>query len=78
MMSLFIGQRFDNLLLDSLYKDDIASRQIQLTNAGYGFGATATTGEPASSNPNSLGMQQDIFCKYPRPLYFSLSNPNPS
>ncbi|KAF3506339.1 hypothetical protein F2Q69_00001089 [Brassica cretica] len=73
-----LGRGFDNLLLDSLYKDDIASRQIQLTNAGYGFGATATTGEPASSNPNPLRMQQDIFCKYPRPLYCSLSNPNPS
>uniref|UniRef100_A0A0D3ALJ1 ENTH domain-containing protein n=1 Tax=Brassica oleracea var. oleracea TaxID=109376 RepID=A0A0D3ALJ1_BRAOL len=53
--------RFDNLLLDSLYEDDTARRQIQLTNAGYGFGATATTGEPASLNPYSFGMQQDPF-----------------
>ncbi|XP_020872767.1 putative clathrin assembly protein At5g57200 [Arabidopsis lyrata subsp. lyrata] len=52
---------FDNLLLDSLYEDDTARRQIQLTNAGYGFGATAIPGEPALSNPNPFGMQQDPF-----------------
>ncbi|CAF2137395.1 unnamed protein product [Brassica napus] len=56
-----LGGGFDNLLLDSLYEDDTARRQIQLTNAGYGFGATATTGEPASLNPNPFGMQQDPF-----------------
>ncbi|KAJ4911182.1 putative clathrin assembly protein [Raphanus sativus] len=58
---LALGGGFDNLLLDSLYEDDTARRQIQLTNAGYGFGATATTGEPASLNPNPFGMQQDPF-----------------
>ncbi|KAL1217458.1 putative clathrin assembly protein [Cardamine amara subsp. amara] len=52
---------FDNLLLDSLYEDDTARRQIQLTNAGYGFGATAISGEPALSNPNPFGTQQDPF-----------------
>ncbi|WZZ39059.1 hypothetical protein YC2023_035318 [Brassica napus] len=67
-----LGRGFDNLLLDSLYKDDIASRQIQLTNAGYGFGATATTREPASSNPNPLRMQQDIF------LNINVVGPNPN
>ncbi|ESQ42683.1 hypothetical protein EUTSA_v10013043mg [Eutrema salsugineum] len=56
-----LGGGFDNLLLDSLYEDDTARRQIQLTNAGYGFGATATTREPPSSNPNPFGMQQDPF-----------------
>ncbi|XP_047314455.1 putative clathrin assembly protein At5g57200, partial [Impatiens glandulifera] len=29
---------FDRLLLDSLYEDDVARRQLQLQNAGYGFG----------------------------------------
>ncbi|KAL0875470.1 hypothetical protein Bca101_025175 [Brassica carinata] len=56
-----LGGGFDNLLLDSLYEDDTARRQIQLTNAGYGFGATATNGEPASLKPNPFGMQQDPF-----------------
>ncbi|CAH8338163.1 unnamed protein product [Eruca vesicaria subsp. sativa] len=56
-----LGGGFDNLLLDSLYEDDTARRQIQLTNAGYGFGATATAAEPALSNPSPFGMQQDPF-----------------
>ncbi|XP_010451872.1 PREDICTED: putative clathrin assembly protein At5g57200 [Camelina sativa] len=56
-----LGGGFDNLLLDSLYEDDTARRQIQLTNAGYGFGATATAIEPALSTPNPFGMQQDPF-----------------
>ncbi|CAN8301577.1 unnamed protein product [Cochlearia groenlandica] len=56
-----LGGGFDNLLLDSLYEDDTARRQIQLTNAGYGFGATATPGDPSSFNPNPFGMQQDPF-----------------
>lgn len=29
---------FDRLLLDSLYEDEAARRQIQQQNAGYGFG----------------------------------------
>ncbi|CAB4292692.1 unnamed protein product [Prunus armeniaca] len=32
---------FDKLLLDSLYEDEGARRQIQLQNAGYGYGATS-------------------------------------
>ncbi|KAI5557638.1 hypothetical protein BDE02_18G117400 [Populus trichocarpa] len=36
-----MGGGFDRLLLDSLYEDDAARRQIQLQNAGYGYGATA-------------------------------------
>ncbi|AEE85135.1 ENTH/ANTH/VHS superfamily protein [Arabidopsis thaliana] len=48
---------FDNLLLDSLYEDDSARRQIQLTNAGYGHGGIDTTAAP----PNPFQMQQDPF-----------------
>ncbi|CAK7345738.1 unnamed protein product [Dovyalis caffra] len=36
-----MGGGFDRLLLDSLYEDDIARRQIQLQNAGYGYGTSA-------------------------------------
>ncbi|KAF5742895.1 putative clathrin assembly protein [Tripterygium wilfordii] len=32
---------FDKLLLDSLYEDDTARKQIQLQNAGYGYGGMA-------------------------------------
>ncbi|XP_010448345.1 PREDICTED: putative clathrin assembly protein At4g25940 [Camelina sativa] len=49
---------FDNLLLDSLYEDDSARRQIQLTNAGYGHGGTETA---AAAPPNPFEMQQDPF-----------------
>ncbi|XP_010438819.1 PREDICTED: putative clathrin assembly protein At4g25940 [Camelina sativa] len=50
---------FDNLLLDSLYEDDSARRQIQLTNAGYGHGGTDTSA--AAPPPNPFEMQQDPF-----------------
>uniref|UniRef100_A0A1J3G7U9 Putative clathrin assembly protein n=1 Tax=Noccaea caerulescens TaxID=107243 RepID=A0A1J3G7U9_NOCCA len=50
---------FDKLLLDSLYEDDSARRQIQLTNAGYGHGGTETAG--AAAAPNPFEMQQDPF-----------------
>ncbi|CAK8564092.1 unnamed protein product [Lathyrus sativus] len=33
---------FDKLLLDSLYDDENARRQLQLQNAGYGYGGTTT------------------------------------
>lgn len=36
-----MGGGFDRLLLDSLYEDDTARKQIQMQNAGYGYGATA-------------------------------------
>ncbi|KAJ0251423.1 putative clathrin assembly protein [Hirschfeldia incana] len=49
---------FDKLLLDSLYEDDSARRQIQLTNAGYGHGGIETA-EAAPQNP--FVMQQDPF-----------------
>ncbi|PPR93410.1 hypothetical protein GOBAR_AA27273 [Gossypium barbadense] len=32
------GRGFDKLLLDSLYEDDAARRQLQLKNVGYGYG----------------------------------------
>ena len=43
IMFWFLGQGggFDRLLLDSLYEDDTARKQIQMQNAGYGYGATA-------------------------------------
>ena len=47
---------FDNLLLDSLYKDENARRQLQLQNAGYGYGVTAL------QNPfDYYNNQQDPF-----------------
>ncbi|CAH2077926.1 unnamed protein product [Thlaspi arvense] len=49
---------FDKLLLDSLYEDDSARRQIQLTNAGYGHGGADTAGAPPQ---NPFEMQQDPF-----------------
>ncbi|WZZ31693.1 hypothetical protein YC2023_015094 [Brassica napus] len=67
-----LGGGFDNLLLDSLYEDDTARRQIQLTNAGYGFGATATTGEPASLNPNNN------YSPYHQQHHYFSSNPSSS
>ncbi|KAF3534489.1 hypothetical protein DY000_02038369 [Brassica cretica] len=50
---------FDKLLLDSLYEDDSARRQIQLTNAGYGHGGKETAGAAPPQNP--FEMQQDPF-----------------
>ncbi|ESQ54702.1 hypothetical protein EUTSA_v10024721mg [Eutrema salsugineum] len=53
---------FDKLLLDSLYEDDSARRQIQLTNAGYGHGGTDTAAAAAAPPPpNPFEMQQDPF-----------------
>ncbi|XP_056859191.1 putative clathrin assembly protein At4g25940 isoform X2 [Raphanus sativus] len=49
---------FDKLLLDSLYEDDSARRQIQLTNAGYGHGGTERAAAPPQ---NPFEMQQDPF-----------------
>ncbi|KAI4377550.1 hypothetical protein MLD38_015156 [Melastoma candidum] len=37
-----LGGGFDKLLLDSLYEDEAARRQIQLQNAGYRHGAMGT------------------------------------
>ncbi|KAL5065928.1 hypothetical protein RYX36_027665, partial [Vicia faba] len=48
---------FDKLLLDSLYDDENARRQLQLQNAGYGYGGTATT----IHNPFDNYSHQDPF-----------------
>ncbi|ESW10769.1 hypothetical protein PHAVU_009G236300 [Phaseolus vulgaris] len=47
---------FDNLLLDSLYEDENARRQLQLQNAGYGHG-----GSMDIQNPFHHYNQQDPF-----------------
>ncbi|OMO61134.1 ENTH/ANTH/VHS superfamily protein [Corchorus capsularis] len=47
---------FDKLLLDSLYEDEAARRQIQMTNAGYGYEGMAM------QNPfQQLQQQHDPF-----------------
>jgi len=46
---------FDPLLLDSLYEDEKARRQLQLRNAGYGYG------EMDTHNPFNHHNQQDPF-----------------
>ncbi|KAJ7979409.1 ENTH/ANTH/VHS superfamily protein [Quillaja saponaria] len=46
---------FDKLLLDSLYEDDAARRQIQLQNAGYGHGSMI------EAAPNPFDLQADPF-----------------
>ncbi|XP_017421511.1 putative clathrin assembly protein At5g57200 [Vigna angularis] len=48
---------FDTLLLDSLYEDENARRQLQLQNAGYGHGGTAMDVQ----NPFDHYNQQDPF-----------------
>ncbi|XP_027339051.1 putative clathrin assembly protein At5g57200 [Abrus precatorius] len=47
---------FDKLLLDSLYEDENARRQLQLQNAGYGHG-----GAMATQNPFHQYNQHDPF-----------------
>ncbi|OIV98393.1 hypothetical protein TanjilG_16720 [Lupinus angustifolius] len=51
-----LGGGFDKLLLDSLYEDDTARRQLQLQNAGYGHG-----GIPIQNNPFDQYNQHDPF-----------------
>ncbi|CAJ1941768.1 unnamed protein product [Sphenostylis stenocarpa] len=46
---------FDKLLLDSLYEDENARRQLQVRNAGYGYGGMDT------HNPFDHHNQQDPF-----------------
>ncbi|RXH78602.1 hypothetical protein DVH24_002120 [Malus domestica] len=45
---------FDNLLLNSLYEDEGARRQLQLQNAGYGYGTTSL------QNPFEQAAQQPV------------------
>ncbi|KAJ6296429.1 hypothetical protein OIU78_024309 [Salix suchowensis] len=49
-----MGGGFDRLLLDSLYEDDAARRQIQLQNAGYGYGATAMNNPFEQQDPFAM------------------------
>lgn len=49
------GGGFDKLLLDSLYEDENARRQLQLRNAGYGYGGMDTY------SPFDYQNQQDPF-----------------
>ncbi|XP_019416348.1 PREDICTED: putative clathrin assembly protein At5g57200 [Lupinus angustifolius] len=51
-----LGGGFDKLLLDSLYEDDTARRQLQLQNAGYGHG-----GIPIQNNPFDQYNHHDPF-----------------
>ncbi|KAK7281171.1 hypothetical protein RIF29_08917 [Crotalaria pallida] len=51
-----LGGDFDKLLLDSLYEDDTARRQIQLQNTGYGHG-----GITMQNNPFHQYNQHDPF-----------------
>ncbi|KAK9269125.1 hypothetical protein L1049_000894 [Liquidambar formosana] len=47
LMESKLAGGFDKLLLDSLYEDEATRRQIQLQNAGYGYGmATQTMQNP--------------------------------
>lgn len=50
-----MGGGFDKLLLDSLYEDENARRQLQLRNAGYGYGGMDT------DSPFDYQNQQDPF-----------------
>ncbi|KAI9191308.1 hypothetical protein LWI28_006717 [Acer negundo] len=45
------GGGFDKLLLDSLYEDDNARRQIQMQNAGYGYGGMAVQNPFEQNDP---------------------------
>lgn len=48
ILFFFLGQAggFDKLLLDSLYEDDSARRQIELQKAGYGYGEMGVENNP--------------------------------
>ncbi|TXG61038.1 hypothetical protein EZV62_012401 [Acer yangbiense] len=48
------GGGFDKLLLDSLYEDDNARRQIQMQNAGYGYGGTAVQNPFEQNDPFAM------------------------
>ncbi|KAB1204290.1 hypothetical protein CJ030_MR8G020407 [Morella rubra] len=50
---------FDKLLLDSLYEDDAARRQIQLQDAGYGCGSM-TIQNPFEQKQDPFVMSQNI------------------
>ncbi|KAK0571314.1 hypothetical protein LWI29_014018 [Acer saccharum] len=48
------GGGFDKLLLDSLYEDDNARRQIQMQNAGYGYGGMAVQNPFEQNDPFAM------------------------
>ncbi|KAI3440087.1 ENTH domain-containing protein [Psidium guajava] len=52
---------FDNLLLDSLYEDEAARRQIQLQNAGYAQGMAVQLHNPFDQHPHHHQPQHDPF-----------------
>ncbi|KAL3746008.1 hypothetical protein ACJRO7_015020 [Eucalyptus globulus] len=52
---------FDNLLLDSLYDDEAARRQIQLQNAGYGQGMAVQLHNQFDQHPHPHQPQPDPF-----------------
>ncbi|MED6197166.1 hypothetical protein PIB30_054137 [Stylosanthes scabra] len=52
---------FDKLLLDSLYEDENARRQLQLQNAGYGYGGNGVTMQnPFESENDPFAMSNNI------------------
>ncbi|GKV00321.1 hypothetical protein SLEP1_g13030 [Rubroshorea leprosula] len=51
---------FDKLLLDSLYEDEAARRQIQLTNAGYGYGGGMAVPNPFEQQVDPFAMSNSI------------------
>ncbi|GAV81473.1 ANTH domain-containing protein [Cephalotus follicularis] len=46
MIETKLAGGFDKLLLDSLYEDENARRQLELQNAGYGYGGMAMQNNP--------------------------------
>lgn len=48
------------MLLDSLYEDDNARRQLQLQNAGYGYGGTPATPNPFEQQHDPFAMSNSI------------------
>ncbi|KAF5456380.1 hypothetical protein F2P56_025870 [Juglans regia] len=50
---------FDKLLLDSLYEDEAARRQIQLQDAGYGYGGMAMQ-NPFDQQHDPFGMSNNV------------------
>ncbi|KAG5242888.1 clathrin assembly protein [Salix suchowensis] len=56
-----MGGGFDRLLLDSLYEDDTARKQIQMQNAGYGYGATAVHNPFEQQDPFATSSQQQQY-----------------
>lgn len=59
----FKGGGFDKLLLDSLYEDDAARRQIHMQQAGYnthGYGMTTNAHNPFEQQGDPFAMSNSI------------------